>query len=114
MPNRVIVIAGFMAIPSIVSRQNSLAAHIVSVVAYEKELAYCHSGGVKVIVLQDAAETMLAFDLAKIKRDYVFVIFKCFVSFRQACVNFGVVFDIVVPWCFYWRGIHEVRHGRFW
>ena len=55
----------------------------VSDVYYEKELAYCHSGGVKVIVLQDAAETMLAFDLAKIKRDYVFVIFRCSARQRQ-------------------------------
>ena len=63
MPNRVIVIAGILTMPSIVSRRDSLAAHIVSVVAYEKESANCNSGGVTVIMLQDAAETMLAFDL---------------------------------------------------
>ena len=80
------MMAGFMAAPSIVSRRDSLAAHIVSVVAYEKKLACCHSGGVTVIVLQDAAETMLAFDFAEIKRDYVFFIFKCSARRRQQLV----------------------------
>ena len=98
MPNRVIVIAGFMTAPSIVSKHFLLAAHIVSVVAYEKELANCFSGGITVIVLQDAAETMLACDLAKIKRGYVFVIFKCSARRRQQIVTQTLVrsaFEII-------------------